>query len=57
MAKKIELPWQGFEPQTQNKTYNQHGPTVSHCAFSSNLFHGHLAQIYIDQKGFPALIE
>ena len=25
----------------------------SHCAFSSNLFHGHLAQIYIDQLSDP----
>ena len=26
---------------------------ISHCAFSSNLFHGHLAQIYIDQLSDP----
>ena len=27
--------------------------TTSHCPFSSNLFHGHLAQIYIDQLSDP----
>ena len=27
--------------------------TTSNCAFSSNLFHGYLAQIYIDQLSDP----
>ena len=27
--------------------------TSSHCAFSSNLFHGQIAQIYIDQLSDP----
>jgi hypothetical protein len=26
---------------------------VAHCAFSSNLFHGHIVQIYIDQMSPP----
>ena len=30
-----------------------HTSTASHCAFSSNLFHGYLAQIYIDQLSDP----
>ena len=29
------------------------GQTATHCAFSSNLFHGHLAQILIEQLSDP----
>ena len=30
-----------------------HISTCSHCAFSSNLFHGHIVQKYIDQISTP----
>ena len=33
--------------------FRSHFKTWSHCAFSSNLFHGYLAQIYIDQLSDP----
>ena len=41
--------WGALDPPFFGRTVNP----ISHCAFSSNLFHGHLAQIYIDQVSDP----
>ena len=49
----LTLPISEHTKKDMSSCYHMDLISFSHCAFSSNLFHGHLAQIYIDQLSDP----